>query len=152
MFPEETIHCLEWARDKFAKVATQKPRTIQNSVTLVLSGGSDISSADIVKGMRWAVKLFERNIISFEDCLLVAEKKFTKYFNTAIIKILTTYPVTHKTTDGTDFWRLPKRIPKPIVEVDSHNKLHCEFIIAYAIIFAKILGIDYPSDFRDNLK
>ena len=25
MFPEETLHCVEWARDKFSKIFTQNP-------------------------------------------------------------------------------------------------------------------------------
>lgn len=25
MFPEETLHCVEWARDKFGKMFTQLP-------------------------------------------------------------------------------------------------------------------------------
>jgi hypothetical protein len=27
MFPEETIHCIEWARDLFGKLFTQGPKS-----------------------------------------------------------------------------------------------------------------------------
>jgi hypothetical protein len=30
MFPEDTLHCLEWARDKFEKMFFQKPTTFKN--------------------------------------------------------------------------------------------------------------------------
>jgi hypothetical protein len=29
-FPEETLHCVEWARDKFGKLFTQKPQSAIN--------------------------------------------------------------------------------------------------------------------------
>jgi len=30
MFPEETLHCVEWARDKFGKMFTQQPQSLIN--------------------------------------------------------------------------------------------------------------------------
>ena len=35
MFPEETLHCVEWARDKFGKLFTQGP---QNTVKILEEG------------------------------------------------------------------------------------------------------------------
>jgi len=35
MFPEETLHCVEWARDKFGKLFTQKP---QSAINLIEKG------------------------------------------------------------------------------------------------------------------
>jgi hypothetical protein len=28
MFPEETLHCVEWARDKFGKLFTLRPKAL----------------------------------------------------------------------------------------------------------------------------
>jgi hypothetical protein len=28
MFPEETLHCVEWARDKFGKLMTLRPKSL----------------------------------------------------------------------------------------------------------------------------
>jgi hypothetical protein len=28
MFPEETLHCVEWARDKFGKLFSMRPKRI----------------------------------------------------------------------------------------------------------------------------
>lgn len=28
MFPEETLHCIEWARDKFGKLFTLRPKSL----------------------------------------------------------------------------------------------------------------------------
>jgi hypothetical protein len=38
MFPEETLHCVEWARDKFSKMFTQVPK----SAIKVLEEGTSI--------------------------------------------------------------------------------------------------------------
>jgi hypothetical protein len=35
MFPEETLHCVEWARDKFGKLFTQGPK---NTLKLLEEG------------------------------------------------------------------------------------------------------------------
>lgn len=32
MFPEETIHCVEWARDKFGKIFTLRPKIINKMI------------------------------------------------------------------------------------------------------------------------
>ena len=30
MFPEDTIHCVEFARDKFSKLLTSRPKIVKN--------------------------------------------------------------------------------------------------------------------------
>jgi hypothetical protein len=35
MFPEETLHCVEWARDKFNRMFTQMP---QSAIKLLEEG------------------------------------------------------------------------------------------------------------------
>jgi molybdopterin/thiamine biosynthesis adenylyltransferase len=39
MFPEETLHCIEWARDKFGKMFTQNPK----SAIKILEEGKEIN-------------------------------------------------------------------------------------------------------------
>jgi len=51
MFPEETFHCVEFARDKFGKLFTLKPK----SVLKVL----DDHSAEDLKQIRITVKLLK---------------------------------------------------------------------------------------------
>ena len=34
MFPEETVHCVEWARDKFNKLFTSKPKSLEKIIEL----------------------------------------------------------------------------------------------------------------------
>lgn len=32
MFPEETLHCVEWARDKFEKIFCLRPKSIKKMI------------------------------------------------------------------------------------------------------------------------
>jgi len=52
-----------------------------------------------------------------------------------------------KTKDGKLFWRLPKRPPTPIEEIDVDDSLHATFITSYAVLMSKIYKIPYPKDF-----
>lgn len=53
-----------------------------------------------------------------------------------------------KTKDGEPFWKLPKRPPQEISELDPKDELHRVFISSYAANFAKIYSIAYPKNFR----
>lgn len=37
MFPEDTIHCLEWARDKFSKIFSLKPKKAEKVLRQYIS-------------------------------------------------------------------------------------------------------------------
>jgi molybdopterin/thiamine biosynthesis adenylyltransferase len=58
MFPEETLHCIEWAKDKFGKVFTLAP---QNAIKLIDEGENfnPVSQEDN-KGLKEVVKLLKR--------------------------------------------------------------------------------------------
>ena len=67
MFPEETLHCIEWARDKFGKIFTQAP---SNAQKLLDEGETFVpNSQEDTKSLKEVVKLLEKRPKSFEDCL-----------------------------------------------------------------------------------
>ena len=33
MFPEETLHCVEWARDKFGKIFDLRPKKVREIIS-----------------------------------------------------------------------------------------------------------------------
>ena len=142
MFPEETLHCVEWARDKFGKLFTQAPANAQK---LLEEGESFIpTSQEDVKSLREVVKLLERRPKTFEDCLQYARNKFEKLFNHDIRQLLHVYPLDSKTKEGALFWSLPKRPPTP-VDFDPTNLLHCQFVAALACLRSKVFNIEVPS-------
>lgn len=53
-----------------------------------------------------------------------------------------------KTKDGEPFWKLPKRPPTEINEIDPKDELHRIFVSSYAVIMARTFGVAYPKNFR----
>lgn len=142
MFPEETLHCIEWARDKFGKIFTQAPTNAQKlldeAATFVPTSQED------TKSLREVVKLLERRPTSFEDCLNYARQKFEKFFNHDIRQLLHVYPLDAQTKEGAPFWSLPKRPPTPAI-FDPTNLLHCQFVTSMACLRATVFKIEIPS-------
>lgn len=125
MFPEETIHCVEWAREKFNKMFGQKPKSLQK----IVEEGENIntvSSSDIIS-LKDGLKLLRKRPKNFGDCVEHARYQFEKLFNHDARQLLHCYPLDAKTKEGNLFWTLPKRPPTPAV-FDKDNLLHASFI------------------------
>lgn len=145
MFPEETLHCVEWARDKFGKIFTQKPKALKKCLELIESG-QGIKSSDI-KALKDAVSMANKTPYDFNECIEWARRKFKKYFHNDIRQLLYVYPLDHVDKDGNPFWRLPKRPPSPLT-YSATDELHGMFIVAFAALRAKVYGIPLPEDIR----
>ena len=143
MFPEETLHCVEWARDKFGKIFTQK---IQNSLKVLEEGKSfnPVSQQDIIS-LKECIKILDKRPKNYEDCVAYARHKFEKYYNHDIKQLLHVYPLDAKTKDGNLFWSLPKRPPVPM-NFEHHNPLHNLFVTAFANLRANTFKIPIPSE------
>lgn len=88
--------------------------------------------------------MIEEKPNNFNDAVFIATNEFFKVFRNDIKQLLYTYPLDAKTKDGKDFWKLPKRPPTPIEQIDPESKLHGEFITSYAVLLCKIFNIEYP--------
>ena len=144
MFPEETLHCVEWARDKFGKLFTQRPKAL---LKLLEEPHIQITGSQEVKNLREAITLLEKKPTTFDDCIRYARIKFQKYFVNDIKQLLYTYPLDLKTKEGKPFWTLPKRPPTEVT-FDPNNDLHSRFITACACLRANIFNIPIPADAR----
>ena len=63
MFPEETVHCVEWARDKFTKQATLKPKSLRLAMEVANLKDKDESDYECplsISELRKALKQLER--------------------------------------------------------------------------------------------
>lgn len=67
-----------------------------------------------MKEFKEAIKLLEKRPNNFDDCVVYAVKKFSKYYVNDIKQLMYTYPLDSKTKDGEPFWKLPKRPPTEI--------------------------------------
>eukprot|EP01022_Parablepharisma_sp_SALTPOND_P020985 TRINITY_DN395_c0_g1_i1.p1 TRINITY_DN395_c0_g1~~TRINITY_DN395_c0_g1_i1.p1 ORF type:complete len:5656 (-),score=802.26 TRINITY_DN395_c0_g1_i1:1614-18581(-) len=144
MFPEEPVHCVEWARDKFEKIFTQKPKNLQkiaDNIDFVPQTPQDIKT--LKKALSW----LKKKPTNFNDCLKYARHKFQKYFVNDIKQLMFVYPPDAKGKDGQLFWTLPKRPPHEI-KFDPKNPLHTDYIMAVASLFARTWGMEVPANIR----
>lgn len=77
---------------------------------------------------------------SFDKCTEFAVSEFQDKFYDSIAQLLHTFPLDHMTSEGTPFWSGPKRPPTAIM-FDASDKLHLDFVIAAANLYAANLGI-----------
>ena len=147
MFPEETLHCVEWARDKFGKIYSQRPKGLNKILDEI--DKFEPSDSQEIKTLREAVSLLKKRPTNFQDCIKYARQKFQKYFVNDIRQLLYTYPIDAKTKEGNPFWSLPKRPPTEIA-FDPKNPLHAHFVSACACLRANVFNIPIPKDSRTN--
>jgi hypothetical protein len=72
MFPEETLHCIEWARDLFGKFFTQEPKSAQK----ILEDGENINplSQQDITAFKEGLNLLRDRPRVFEDCIRYARQ------------------------------------------------------------------------------
>jgi hypothetical protein len=105
MFPEESVHGIEWSRDLFGKIFTQNPKTLKK----VIEG----KSMAVVEGLEklTVTRMILHRPIKYVDCVDEAVRKFYKYFRNNVCQLLHTYPLDLTDKNGKLFWALPKHPP-----------------------------------------
>jgi hypothetical protein len=142
MFPEETLHCVEWARDKFGRMFTQLPQSL---IKLLEEGDKfQPESQQDLTALKEGLKMLKKRPVTWMDCIEHARHKFEKLFNHDIRQLLHVYPLDSVTKEGNKFWTLPKRPPSPI-DFDKTNPLHQRLITAMACLRANLFFITIPS-------
>jgi ubiquitin-activating enzyme E1 len=136
LFPEETVHCIEWALDLFARYFTVEPALVR---ACLQPSGADLAGEKLAK----IIKILRKWPQSFEDCIHFAWRKFHKLFNSDPQRLMHVYPADAKTSDGKLFWTLPKRPPFAVnFSVDRED--HVEFLLSAACLKARVSGIHVP--------
>jgi hypothetical protein len=141
MFPEEAIHCVEWARDQFGKKFTQLPKAINKRIEEAKNGEDNNDLKLTKKAIKWLKKIPK----SFDDCLKIARDKYNKVFVLNIKQLLYSYPLDKKDKNGKLFWTLPKRPPVSL-DYSIDDQLCTDFISAYACLIANMFNIKIPYD------
>ena len=72
MFPEETLHCVEWARDKFEKLFTQQPKQLAK----VLEPDFKVADTTDATALKKALKMLQKRPSTWEECVAKARHKF----------------------------------------------------------------------------
>ena len=139
MFPEDNIHCVEWAKDYFGKIFYQLPLTIIKVCNCVMKNEKNFTLREIKKSVKW----IKKSPKSFIDCLIIARKKFNKIFIDNIMQLLYLYPADKIDSNGKLFWSLPKRQPS-IYKYNKDDKLCIDFISAFSCLIAEMFDIEIP--------
>ena len=138
MFPEETVHCLEWARDQFGKNFTQFPQEFNK---IIFNCKNNLLNKGEFKRIKTCLKWIKKIPKNLEDCVKLAKEKYFKVFIYNIKKLLMVYPLDKKDKEGNLFWSLPKRPPK-LINFDIKNNLCIDFISAYTYLIANMFNIN----------
>jgi hypothetical protein len=148
MFPEETLHCVEWAKDLFGNWFTLKPQSFNKFFDDEQKDFNDIQVQQIAKKVK---KMSQKRPQNFSECLEKARSKFNSIFVNQILQLLHTYPHDMVTKDNRPFWSLPKRTPKQI-DFNPENPLHASFIASYACLYATLYKIKISEALLDEAK
>lgn len=143
-FPHAIEHTIEWSRDFFEQLFAEAPRDVNNflsdaSVYLAKVPTEGSGSSQLAK-LNYVKKMVDARSASFEMCTHMAIQEFQDKFHDSIVQLLHTFPVDHKTSEGTLFWSGPKRPPAPI-KFDPADQLHVDFVTAAANLYAANLNI-----------
>ena len=147
MFPEEAIHCVEWARDQFGKKFTQMPKALNKRISEAKSGEDNNDIKLTKKAIKWLKQIPK----TFDDCLKIARDKYNKVFVLNIKQLLYSYPLDKKDKNGKLFWTLPKRPPISL-DYSIDDQLCTDFISAYACLMANMFNIKIPYDNPRDIK
>ncbi|ESN94142.1 hypothetical protein HELRODRAFT_103068 [Helobdella robusta] len=141
-FPANMEHCIEWARDKFESMFTQKISSYNTfwSKYSLAEIERKLKNGEPMEHLKGACKVAIRQPSSWGECLTLARNDFEKFFNHKAKELLIAFPLDTKTNDGNNFWQLPKRPPSPL-NFDPHDDLHFSFVWSCAHLYASISNI-----------
>jgi len=143
-FPHAIEHTIEWSRDFFEQLFVESPREVNSFLSdpaaylaKLPSEGTGTSQVAKMSGIK---RMLEQRTGPFEMCANFGVLEFQDKFHDSIAQLLHTFPLDHKTSEGTPFWSGPKRPPAPI-QFDPNDEVHLDFVIAAANLYAANLGI-----------
>ncbi|ORX81993.1 ubiquitin-activating emzyme E1 [Basidiobolus meristosporus CBS 931.73] len=148
-FPNAIEHTIQWARDLFEGLFKQQPENTNlylsqsNYIEQLLKQGG--SQKDVLDGITSCLVTAKPS--SFQDCVAWARLQFEELYHNNIMQLLFNFPKDSVTSTGTLFWSGPKRAPT-VLNFDTEDKLHMDFVIAGANLRAFIFGIPAETDAR----
>ncbi|XP_044536404.1 ubiquitin-like modifier-activating enzyme 6 [Gracilinanus agilis] len=144
-FPAAIEHTIQWARDKFESLFSQKP-SLFNKFWQTYSSAEEvlqrIQAGESLEGCFQVIKILSRRPRNWSHCVELARMKFEKYFNHKALQLLHCFPLDTRLKDGSLFWQSPKRPPSPI-KFEFNDPLHFSFIQTAAKLFATIYFIPF---------
>lgn len=144
-FPSNIEHCIEWSRDKFESSFTIKPNMyrnflIENPNITQLIEKLEADENIVIDGIVKVAKILRSWCYDWNDCVKLSRNKFEKYYSNKAKNLMYCYPLDCLLSDGTPFWKLPKRPPNAI-KFNPDNELHVKFIESTSRLYADLFGV-----------
>lgn len=139
MFPEEPVHCMEWAKDRFEVLFAQNPKSVERVLEEFKAKG-DVAAV-YAKIKKAVLKMLRNRPKNAEEAVAMARKFYQKNFSNKIQQLLHVYPLDFKTKEGKLFWTLPKRPPGPR-QFSLADPLDSKYIDSYARLLCRIWGLE----------
>ena len=142
-FPSIIDHCCMWGRDIFSGIFEQAPALVNKFIesTNFVEDNKAQGTTALVQDLKSIYsQMTDEKPANFDDCARWARLKFEELFNWKIRDLLHLFPIDHVTPSGALFWSGSKRPPEPL-SFDPTNPYHCEFVVASALLHARIYGI-----------
>eukprot|EP00929_Paragymnodinium_shiwhaense_P113862 TRINITY_DN82152_c0_g1_i1.p1 TRINITY_DN82152_c0_g1~~TRINITY_DN82152_c0_g1_i1.p1 ORF type:complete len:1033 (-),score=202.21 TRINITY_DN82152_c0_g1_i1:151-3249(-) len=143
-FPNAIEHTIEWSRDlfeeRFVGNAQEVNSFLENPDDFLHKLTREGSGTTQLARLRAIRSALDRQLKAFDACVNFAVDEFQERFHDSICQLLHTFPLDHKTSEGTLFWSSPKRPPNPI-RFDVADEVHLGFVTAAANLYAANLGI-----------
>lgn len=137
-FPNTTEEVILWARDKFHTTFIELPK---EAIEYMLNPNSFIDKTEqSVDNIRYM--LGKDHPKTFMDCIVWARNKFEELFLNNIAKLLFHFPRDFITSTGERFWSRHLRCPH-VIQFDSTNPLHIDFIVAASNLLAHVYTIPH---------
>lgn len=149
-FPNQIEHTIEWGRDQFSTIFTDRSSDVINYLDNPSKYLKELKENNTISGQLDALTLIQefiqiKNANSFYACVMFACKKFAHNFTNTIKQLLFIFPKDYVDKDGNKFWSGPKRAPV-VVELDLEDDLHLHYISACANLIAFNTGIPQVND------
>ena len=145
-FPNELSHCIQFSREQFEDLFTQKPNNAQDYL-LHPEKVKTMPSSEAITYIQDVKFVLENSPKTFDDCIKFAFNQWYENYYHQIDLLIKKFPADSKTSTGSPFWSGAKKCPH-VIEFDKDNQLHINFITAVANIWANIFGItsEYKTD------
>ncbi|OXB71353.1 UNVERIFIED_CONTAM: hypothetical protein H355_013274 [Colinus virginianus] len=147
-FPHAVEHTIEWARDCFEGAfydAFNEPKKFRENpkkyFERIKAEAAYTAQVEQLRKLReWEVQWQDPNTgeltaPSFARCVWKAALLYQDLFNNQIEQLLYSFPLEHRTSEGTLFWSPPKRPPTPL-PFDPENPVALAFVVAAANLYA----------------
>lgn len=149
-FPNLMEHCIEWGRDHFNAMFTDRAQDAlnftENPTTFLAGLRQNTTSSGAKTQLEEIGKILKlKQSADFSQCVQVARDNFDEHFDHKIRDLLAIFPKDHLDSHGQPFWSGPKRAPEPIA-FDVNDTTHLSFIMACANLVAFNLGIPQNRD------